>query len=67
MLLRNSFFYFRSEIQWSFVEFGRGDKLVGKVQGNGKSGIWTFEECSMTNNDFESEADRTKSVSNRRF
>jgi len=49
------------------VEFGGGDKSVGKVQGNGKSRNWTFEECSMTNNNFESETDRTQSVSNRKF
>jgi len=54
-------------LEFSGVEFGGGDKSVGKVQGNGKSGIWTFEECSTANNDFESEADRTQSVSNRRF
>jgi len=66
-LLRNSFFYFHSGIQWSFVEFSGGDKSAGKVQGNGKSGIWTFEECSMANPDFESEVNRMQSVSNRRF
>ena len=49
------------------MEFGGGDKSVGKVQGNGKSRNWTFEECSMTNNNFESETDRTQSVSNRKF
>ena len=49
------------------MEFGGGDKSVGKVQGNDKAGIWTFEECSMANNDFELETDRMESVSNRRF